>query len=205
MEGELDSVHLKSYENFPSCETSGIALLHLLLSSENCFHLQMFMRCVFSSVLWFKWQTVLWIQRWSKIVWIIVFLVLGLLNKVLFGAQHSVCWGCVTNVLLYFVCMCECVWTALTGVNNTVYFCLTQLSIMRLVAFQVQQHLFIGQERLFMSGGSAACGLFFTGGLLAPINVSCWTSASALKETITKHMLLWVLLFKSQGGLILFL
>lgn len=51
MEGELDSVHLKSYENFPSCETSGVALLHLLLYSENSFHLQMFMRCVFSSVL----------------------------------------------------------------------------------------------------------------------------------------------------------
>lgn len=45
----------------------------------------------------------------------------------------------------------------------------------------------------------------FTGGLLAPVNVPCWTSASALKQTITKHMLLWVLVLKSQGGLILFL
>lgn len=44
----------------------------------------------------------------------------------------------------------------------------------------------------------------FSGGLLAPINVPCW-SASALKLTITKHMLRWVLVFKSQGGLILFL
>ena len=35
-------------------------------------------------------------------------------------------------------------------------------SVMRLVAFQVQQCLFIGQERLFVSGGSVARGLFFT-------------------------------------------
>lgn len=70
-------------------------------------------------------------------------------------------------------------------------------SVMRLVAFQAQQCLFIGQERLFVSGGSVARGLFFTGGLLAPINVPCRTSASVfhLKNGVVPAVL-WTYFYK---------
>lgn len=54
----------------------------------------------------------------------------------------------------------------LTEVELCIFFILPQLyeqpsSVMRLVAFQVQQCLFIGQEKLFVSGGSVVRELFF--------------------------------------------
>lgn len=66
------------------------------------------------------------------------------------------------------------------------FFILPQLyeqpsSVMRLVAFQVQQCLFIGQEKLFVSGGSVVRELFFlTGGPLAHTKPPCWTSYAVL-------------------------
>lgn len=99
-------------------------------------------------------------------------------QSLVLGAQQNDQWDCDLFVFLnifyltllwLFVHWQLCAWTTLSCLKWGIQYIFAllhwlyeqPLSVMRLVAFQVQQCLFIGQERLFVSGGSVTWGLFF--------------------------------------------